>query len=339
MSIEALPFELIDHAFFVGNPSIVEPAFLVCKKWNLSRERLLENIWNDLKELALKNDCPILEKRMTQLEQGNQTKYINLFRRLYQIYGPNRQPPKLMEIQQYFFDRQKEEDADNNLRIFWSMITSQGNIEPFLSLDAPKGLNAQEIRAWVASEENQAKLNEITSINLMKCNLTLLPPEIAMFPNLEIIWLNHNHLKVIPVEVGQLHKLQELDLGENNISCLPPFIGSLMNLKKLRIPHNNLKTLPSQLGNLIDLKVLDCLNNQLISVPSELGYLEKLEKFYLGKNQLTSLPSELGNLKRLNRFKLEKNFLSISSLPEEILDLKPKGLKKQRKEVKKLALH
>ena len=107
-------------------------------------------------------------------------------------------------------------------------------------LDYPwSGQHRYSIYLWLLS--NQPTATEITRLDLRGCELSLLPPEISSFSNLQTLLLCSNSLSILPKTLGEL-PLQNLSLGHNNISKIPKSLGKCgMTLEYLTLGRNNIK--------------------------------------------------------------------------------------------------
>jgi len=133
-------------------------------------------------------------------------------------------------------------------------------------------------RCYVKEEE------QITSMSLYNCGLTVFPSELLKLPTLKYLALRRNSIKNLINQIGFLTNLEYLDLRINKLQKLPTSIGLLTNLKTLNLSSNHLIELPDSIGNLKSLKVLNLKNNKLKSLPSSLLRLENLEKLNLKAN-------------------------------------------------------
>lgn len=164
----------------------------------------------------------------------------------------------------------------------------------------------------------------VLSLKLSGQQITLVPPEIKQFKELEYINLNHNQLKALPRETGQLKRLVKLLADNNQLAELPPEIGRLASLNELSVGSNQLTALPGETGYLTGLRILRVNNNQLTLLPVEIKHLTSLRKLYAQNNNLMTIPAETGQLHLLTELDLSNNQLVY--LPKEI-----KGLVNLRK--------
>jgi len=172
-----------------------------------------------------------------------------------------------------------------------------------------------------AVQENLTSL--ISGLDLSRCGLTTVPPQINRFQKLESLILSRNdHLKDLPHEIGELTNLTTLDLGQTALSELPPEIGRLISLRKLEVPRTNLSELPAEIGGLRSLISLHLSNNRLLRrMPAQIGQLSNLTELHLDNTGLKELPPEVGELEKLARLHLSGNS-DLIRLPKTMLNLR-----------------
>ncbi|NEP15532.1 MAG: TIR domain-containing protein [Leptolyngbya sp. SIO4C1] len=156
-------------------------------------------------------------------------------------------------------------------------------------------------------------------LDLSKCRLTRLPPEIGQLQSLQQLDLRYNQLSALPPEIVQLQSLQRLDLRYNQLSALPPEIVQLQSLQRLDLSSNQLSALPPEIVQLQSLQLLNLSANQLSALPPEIVQLQSLQQLYLSANQLSALPPEIVQLQSLQQLYLSAN--QLSALPPEIVQL------------------
>lgn len=97
----------------------------------------------------------------------------------------------------------------------------------------------------------------------------ILPLQLRLFPNLQVIYLNHNKLK----ELNNLNyniRLQVIDARNNKISSVN--IPKQIFLKELYLAHNNLCGLDAFIKQIIHLKDLEVLDLRENMLTRETGY-------------------------------------------------------------------
>lgn len=80
-------------------------------------------------------------------------------------------------------------------------------------------------------EFQRAKDENITTLNLSKNNITVVPPNIKDLANLVELYLYGNKIAVLPPEIGALTQLQTLALNENQVS----HVGLISEIKSASI--------------------------------------------------------------------------------------------------------
>ncbi|EMY16389.1 leucine rich repeat protein, partial [Leptospira weilii str. Ecochallenge] len=156
----------------------------------------------------------------------------------------------------------------------------------------------------------------LTSLSMIKCNLTEIPESIGNLKRLNNLNLSKNQLTALPAGIGSLEQLTKLDIDSNQLSTLPDAILSLKKLETLSIQWNRISSLPDGIGSLSSLKDLDFAGNQLSSLPSTISGLIQLTSLDLGKNKFSSFPEEVVSLKNLEELRLSEN--PFSFVPESI---------------------
>ena len=134
-------------------------------------------------------------------------------------------------------------------------------------------------------------INELFFNNM---NLNLLPEEIGLFNNLEILDLSFNNLSSLPESFSNLSNLKNLNLSSNDFSFLPNNIRDLINLEELQLSFNQIDTL-SSIFDITTLKKLNLNFNNLDTLSSDIGNLLNLEFLNLQNNQLVYLPATMCN--------------------------------------------
>jgi Leucine-rich repeat (LRR) protein len=163
-------------------------------------------------------------------------------------------------------------------------------------------------------------LTELTSLNLSRNRINILPAEIRRLTVLENLDLSANQLNIIPPEIWDLTTLTRLGLAANQLDRLPAEIAKLTALKSLNLYSNLLTILPAEFVSLTALTELSLGSNQLETFPLEIGKLNALESLFLGFNRLSTIPSEFSGLDALTRLDLAGN--QLDTFPAEIAKIK-----------------
>ncbi|KAG9338783.1 hypothetical protein JZ751_025219 [Albula glossodonta] len=187
------------------------------------------------------------------------------------------------------------------------------------------------------------KLGNLTSLELVGCELERIPSAVFSLANLqeldmkenklksveEILSLQHcrrlvtlrlwhNSLLYVPEHISKLRSLETLDLSWNKIRSLPNKLFYCTKLRHLDLSHNGLTTLPPEVGILQSLQYFAAASNSLESLPDEFFSCKRLKILLLGNNSLTSLSPRVSNFAQLVKLELKGNRLE--SLPLEIAD-------------------
>jgi hypothetical protein len=172
-------------------------------------------------------------------------------------------------------------------------------------------------------------LLNLSHLNLLRNNLTHLPPNIGLLGNLTRLLIANNKLVELPSEIGKLSRLKDLNLECNELSLLPSSFGTLMcetvslnsnnfkvfpdcitfmpNLVKFSICANALNDLPAGISRLQCLEVFCASRNRITIVPDSIGDISTLKCLWLDSNRLASLPPTIHRLSRLKDIKLGGN--------------------------------
>lgn len=159
------------------------------------------------------------------------------------------------------------------------------------------------------------KLTNLTSLELVGCELERIPSAVFSLANLQELDLKENKLTTVEEILSLQHcqRLVTLRLWHNAISYIPEHVSKLRTLETLDISWNKLRKLPSRLFYCTKLRHLDVSHNQLTSLPPEVGILQSLQFFSAAFNSLESLPDDLFSCKRLKTLALGNNRLSTLS--------------------------
>ncbi|MCC7301348.1 MAG: leucine-rich repeat domain-containing protein [Bacteroidia bacterium] len=134
---------------------------------------------------------------------------------------------------------------------------------------------------YTSLEEALKEPYKVYRLHLNKKKLTVFPPEIFLFENLQDLDLSKNRLTELPDSLGKLKKLQILNVSGNNLELLPKSVGELTNLKKFYANKNKLTALPAHIGNLTGLRVLDLWSNEIGYFPEDMKNMKSLRKLDL----------------------------------------------------------
>jgi Leucine-rich repeat (LRR) protein len=171
----------------------------------------------------------------------------------------------------------------------------------------------------VSYDDSYIKLYNDKMVNLIWKTIQILPKEIDILDNLQILFAPLCRLMIIPQTLGNLINLKKLTLYSNQLNSIPKELCNLSNLEELLLGFNSLKFIPKELGNLKKLEKLDLENNDLTIIPTELGNLNKLNTLNIRCNLLDSIPTEVGRLTNLKYIYLTYN--PLISIPKQFCEL------------------
>ncbi len=140
-----------------------------------------------------------------------------------------------------------------------------------------KGLSETDLKMYTSIEEALLNPDSVRYLSLKHKKLKVVPQEVFLFKNLEILDVSKNKLVELPEEVEKLVKLRELSVSNNNLTTLPIQIGKLVQLKKIIAYQNNIALLPTTISNLVNLELLDLWSNEIEAFPEEIKALKQLK--------------------------------------------------------------
>eukprot|EP01103_Thecamoeba_quadrilineata_P000073 TRINITY_DN10055_c0_g1_i1.p1 TRINITY_DN10055_c0_g1~~TRINITY_DN10055_c0_g1_i1.p1 ORF type:complete len:937 (+),score=204.98 TRINITY_DN10055_c0_g1_i1:130-2940(+) len=189
------------------------------------------------------------------------------------------------------------------------------------------------------------QFRSIHKIDLSYNQLTSIPCEISLLPELKTLLLVGNKIKDWPSARDQCHNssLTHLDLAMNKFTSFPrELLIDYASIQKLGLSRNKLsmldfdlqttkdyrpgssvtdidvsfnrlQTISPKIGRFYNLKILLLHKNLLGSIPEQIGALVHLVTLDISHNQLSSLPTSISNLASLQTLDLQSN--EITSLP------------------------
>lgn len=125
------------------------------------------------------------------------------------------------------------------------------------------------------SSNAQTFLNNFTQLKkleLVNCNLKVLPEGLEAMPNLTQLKLNANNLVLTPqsaARLSALRQLETLELSGNSLGTFPDF-SAMNRLKRLNLSATELNQWPAGLAEKTSLELLDLRYNHLREVPAVL---------------------------------------------------------------------
>ena len=152
------------------------------------------------------------------------------------------------------------------------------------------------------------KLRRLQHLNLLRNNLTHLPPNIGLLGNLTRLEIANNKLVELPSEIGKLSRLKHLNLECNELSILPSSFGTLM-CDTVCLNSNNFKVFPDCVTYMPDLVKFSIMANALIDLPVGISRLKRLEVFRASRNRITIVPDSIVDISTLKCLWLDSNRL------------------------------
>lgn len=151
------------------------------------------------------------------------------------------------------------------LLIDWNFLCFNNDLHTSIGkkefCDRITSFSLREIQQQAELERQQLKKagpDSFSSLTIrFKQDLSLLPPEIKYYSQLNSLNLSKHRLIVLGKEIEDMTHLTDLYLQDNHkLQKLPEEIGNLKQLTTLNICRTEIKTLPHQFSALINLKFL-----------------------------------------------------------------------------------
>ena len=124
------------------------------------------------------------------------------------------------------------------------------------------------------------RVYKIGSLRLVSSQLTQIPKELGVLPDLQFLDMSNNRLTQLSQELGQLTNLLYLYLGCNQLTQLPKEIGQLTDLRSLYLNYNQLTELPKEMSHLTNLETLNIAENKFTQKPKVIKQLHNLKKIW-----------------------------------------------------------
>lgn len=117
------------------------------------------------------------------------------------------------------------------------MIHSPGQHKPKPAITRKKTTQSGQD---VEKKIQKCKEENLKHFDLIKSNLSTLPPSIRDLTQITECYLYQNKFTSLPSEIGCLENLEFLAINENSLSSLPDSLANLKRLKVLDLRHNKL---------------------------------------------------------------------------------------------------
>lgn len=144
---------------------------------------------------------------------------------------------------------------------------------PAQLLDAPA---LDSVRTFTGLERALKDPLSVYRLDLSGKRLKVVPEEVRLFKNLNMLDLGKNKLKELPEWLAELPYLQEVHLGRNKFTVFPVVLCKHLHLKKIVASQNEIDGLPPCIGGLEKLVVLDLWSNDIGALPAEAENLKAL---------------------------------------------------------------
>ena len=184
----------------------------------------------------------------------------------------------------------------------------------------PLSQKAAERRQWL--QRNSDQLDSVQKIDLSSKSLTVIPREISLFRNLQILNLSNqmfSNLEILDLSSQlNLPNLLKLNLSRNlSIRSLQGFSFNLLpKLQKLNLSENNIRSLQGVNLNLPDLQKLNLSKNSLRSLRGANLNFPNLRSLSLQQNQITEIPDEVFHLPGNCEVDVSANRLTLDSVDQ-----------------------
>jgi Leucine-rich repeat (LRR) protein len=180
---------------------------------------------------------------------------------------------------------------------FVSIIVLLNNFVFVHAQNFQKGLTETDLKIYTSIEEAMHNPDSVRYLSLKHKKLKVIPKEVFLFKNLEILDISKNKLEEIPEDIEKLENLRELSVSNNSLTSLPIQIGRLVKLKKIIAYQNNIALLPTTIGNLVNLEMLDLWSNEIEAFPEEIKSLKQLK--YVDLRGIMLSDEQKANIKAL----------------------------------------
>jgi Leucine-rich repeat (LRR) protein len=218
-------------------------------------------------------------------------------------------------------DPEREERNERN-RIMLEKIKLEVGLPPNL-----RNNRAEMLKVNTFSFEYQGyapmslwTLEGLTSLDLHRCNVEVIPSHVSNLINLRSLNLSHNNtLAVLPPELELLTNLTKLNLSTTNVVRMPSIPSLLTYIASVSIPGTNL-LLNTDASICPELRALDL---KFFVMPEHYwngGYFPKLENLSLMDAKIVEIPGGFFSCNPQLR-ELRLNYNALSHLPPSVCSL------------------
>lgn len=208
-------------------------------------------------------------------------------------------------------------EFSNQLKICWRRLSERDSEDTDLLV--PGHMLSASLSIMGELPALTADFSHVTYLSLHSNGLLLeVDRFLALFPNLDNLYLHNLQLDVVPSAVSRLGNLVALDIVHCSLRLTPQTAGWLAELEQLEyldLSHNRLgQTLDvSKMSALIELSLQ---NTGTTEIPKGLLTIEGLQKADLSNNNISEIPDDLFEIPAQisENFDLRRNPLSEQSL-------------------------
>ena len=153
----------------------------------------------------------------------------------------------------------------------------------------------------------------------LQAGLTEFPPEIfGLAETLEVLDLAGNFLTALPPDMARFERLRVIFCSGNRFERLPPSLGDCPALSQIGFRKTGLREIPGE-ALPRGLRWLTVTDNELTALPAALGERPALQKLMLSGNRLDALPASLAGAERLELMRISAN--AFTDLPPWLMRL------------------
>lgn len=195
----------------------------------------------------------------------------------------------------------------------WLLILSMLSVQTLASGQKP-AFHANMRIVFESLEEAAGDLTNVYHLKLEGKNLSEVPEEISLMPNLVSLYLSDNELTDLGDRFDHLKNLEFLELSGNRFQKIPAMqLRHCTGLRELHIRDNLIGEISEDINELKYLSTLDAGSNQIRQVAEGIN-LSYLKKIRLDNNYLAQTPAFLAKSSKLEYLNLNNNDISDISI-------------------------